>query len=142
MSPTENRQFERLDALFGSFVREQHDEFLAGCTEDLVLNVRGSARLATMVPRTQISRWHESTRQLAGGAFRSSICFILVRDRVGIVVLTHVIDRTGVSFRYETVNHCIMHGDLLAAWFSYPMNVADYAEAWQLNGTPQPQLTS
>jgi len=142
MSPTDNRQFERLDALFASFVCGQYDEFLAGCTEDLVLNVRGSARLATMVPRSQISEWHQSTQQLAGGAFRSSVCFILVRERVGIVVLTHVIDRNGVSFRYETVNHCILHGDLLAAWFSYPMNTADYAEAWDLGRTRQPQFAS
>ena len=142
MLQTESGQFERLDVLFGAFVRGQYDEFLAGCTEDLVLNVRGSARLATMVPRSQISEWHQSTQQLAGGAFRSSVCFILVRERVGIVVLTHVIDRNGVSFRYETVNHCILHGDLLAAWFSYPMNTADYAEAWDLGRTAQPQFAS
>jgi hypothetical protein len=142
MYPTEDRWFERLDLLFGSFVQGQYDEFLVGCTDDLVLNVRGSARLATIVPRDQISEWHRSTQQLAGGAFRSSVCFILVRECVGIVVLTHMIDRHGVTFRYESVNHCTLRGDLLAAWFSYPMNAADYAEAWDLRHAADPLLAS
>jgi hypothetical protein len=140
MLPTEDLQFERLDALFGSFVRQEYEQFLAGCAEDLVLNVRGSAGLATMVPRFEIPQWHRSSKQLAGGAFRSSVCFILVRDRVGIVVLTHVIDRDGASLRYETVNHCTLRDGLLAAWFSYPMNAADYEEAWDLPRRTSPQL--
>ena len=142
MFPTEDRWFERLDALFGLFVGGQFDEFLAGCADNLVLNVHGSARLATLVPKAQISQWHHSTQQLAGGAFHSSVCFILVREHAGIVVLTHTIDRDGVSFRYETVNHCTLQGDLLAAWFSRPMNVADYAEAWGLPRVADPQLAS
>ncbi|MGD0746427.1 MAG: hypothetical protein ABSB68_01285 [Acidimicrobiales bacterium] len=137
---TEDLQFQRLDALFGSFVREEYEQFLADCAEDLVLNVRGSAGLATMVPRFQIPQWHRSSKQLAGGALRSSVCFILVREHVGIVVLTHMIDRDGVSFRYETVNHCTLRGDRLAAWFCYPMNAADYEEAWGLPRKATPQL--
>jgi hypothetical protein len=140
MSPTENRWFECLDALFGSFARKNYEEFLAGCTDDLVLNVRGSARLTTPVPRARISQWHRSKQQLAGGAFHSSVCFILITENVGIVVLTHSIDRDGVIFRYETVNHCTLRGDLLASWFSHPMNAADYAEAWGLQRMGDPQL--
>jgi ketosteroid isomerase-like protein len=142
MFPTEDRRFERLDALFGLFVRGKYDEFLAGCADNLVLNVHGSARLATLVPKAQISQWLHSTQQLAGGTFRSSICFILVTEHAGIVVLTHMIDRNGVRFRYETVNHCTLRDDLLAGWFSRPMDVSDYAEAWGLPRAADPQLAS
>jgi hypothetical protein len=142
MTPTENRWFERLDQLFASLVEGRHCEFLAGCSEDLVLNVRGSAGLATIVPKSQIAQWHHSTQQLAGGAFHSSVCFVLIGESAGIVVLTHTIDRNGVTFRYETVNHCTLRDDLLSAWFSYPMIVAAYAEAWGLPRTPDPQLAS
>lgn len=132
MSVTEDQRFERLEHLFGLFVRDQNDEFLAGCTDDLVLNVRGSAGLATLVPRAQIAQWHLAKRNLAGGAFQSSICFIFVTEHEGVVVLTHRIERNGVSYRYETVNHCTLRGDLLAAWFNLPMNSTDYARAWDL----------
>jgi ketosteroid isomerase-like protein len=132
MYSTEDRSFQRLDEMFASFVAGDDDEFLACCADDLVLNVRGSARLATIIPKAQIPQWHRATQQLAGDAFRSSVCFILVTERVGIVVLTHTIERNGIRFRYETVNHCSLRGDLLAAWFSYPMNADDYAEAWEL----------
>lgn len=77
-----------------------------------------------------------------GRRVHSSVCFILITVHVGIVVLTHTIDRDGVSFRYETVNHCTLRGDLLASWFSHPMNAADYAEAWGLHRTADPQFAS
>jgi ketosteroid isomerase-like protein len=142
MPSTENQRFEQLDELFGLLVRGEYDEFLTGCSDDLVLNVRGSGGLATIVPRAQISEWHEATKQLAGGAFRSSVCFILAEEHERIVVLTHLIDRNGVTFRYETVNHCTLREDLLSVWFSYPMNVTDYARAWDLQKTIDPQLAS
>jgi ketosteroid isomerase-like protein len=142
VSPTTESRFERLDALFGSFVRGGYDEFLKGCADDLVLNVRGSAQLATTVVKSQLSEWHQSTQQLAGDAFRSSVCFVLVTEGAGIVVLTHVIDRNGLSFRYETVNRCTLRDELLASWFSYPMDAAAYTEAWGLRSPADALLAS
>ena len=132
MPATEDQRFERLEHLFGLFARGQNDEFLAGCTDDLVLNVRGSAELATLVPRAQIAQWHQAKRNLAGGAFHSSVCFIFVTEHEAVVILTHRIDRNGITHRYETVNHCTLRDDLLASWFNLPMNAADYARAWDL----------
>jgi hypothetical protein len=142
MPPNEGQRFERLDELFGLFVRGQYDEFLAGCTDHLVLNVRGSAGLATIVPRAQISEWHQAMRELAGGAFRSSVCFIIATEHEAVVVLTHVIDRNGCTYRYQTVNHCTLQEDLLAAWFNLPMNATDYARAWDLPRVGDAQLAS
>ncbi len=132
MPVREDQRFARLDQLFGLFVRGHDDAFMAGCTDDLVLNVRGSGGLATLVPSAQIPQWHQAKRNLAGGAFQSSVCFIFVTEHEGVVVLTHLIERNGVTYRYETVNHCTLRDDLLAAWFSLPMNVTDYARAWDL----------
>lgn len=126
------KRFTRLDQLLGLFVRGQEDEFLDGCTEDLILNVRGSRGLAILVPRTQIAQWHQAKRDLAGGAFHSSVCFILLTEHEEVVVLTHRVDRGGVTHRYETVNHCTLREGLLASWFHLPMNAFDYARAWDL----------
>jgi ketosteroid isomerase-like protein len=140
MPPNEDQRFQRLDELFGLLVRGQYDEFLAGCTNHLVLNVRGSAGLATIVPRAQISVWHQAMRELAGGAFRSSVCFILATEHEAVVVLTHVIDRDGCTYRYQSVNRCTLREGLLAAWFSLPMNATDYARAWDLQRVGDAQL--
>lgn len=128
----ESGWFERLDTLFGSLVREEYDEFLAGCSDDLVLNARGSTGLATNVSKSGIPEWCRSTRDLSGSGSSSSVCFILVEESVAIVVLAHTIERDGASVRYETVNRCTLRAGLLATWFSYPLNVEDYAEAWEL----------
>ena len=142
MSPAAHGRSERLDKLFESFVRGAYDEFLAGCADDLVVNVRGSAQLATTIGKSNVADWHRSTQQLAGDAFRSSVCFVLVTEHEEIVVLTHVIDRNGLSFRYETVNHCTLREGLLASWFSYPMDVAAYTDAWGLRRPAETQLAS
>jgi hypothetical protein len=139
MEKTEDRWFSRLDEIFGSFVREEWKDFLAGCADDLVLNVRGSAGLATMVRKPQIAEWSHSARELADGTFRSSVCFILVDENVGVVILQHELERDGVSFKYETVNRCILREDLIATWFAYPMNMADYVAAWGIRQGSEPQ---
>jgi ketosteroid isomerase-like protein len=141
MALREQRRFERLNALFAALAREEYDEFLAGCTDDLVFNVRGTAQMATLVPRDQITRWHHSTRHLAGGKFRSSVCFVLATEHEAVVVLTHRIERKGVTYRYETANHCTLRDErLLAAWFCYPMNATDYALAWDLQQPSDPRV--
>jgi hypothetical protein len=137
MLSAEDQCFQRLNDLFGSLVEGRSEDFLAGCSDDLILNVRGSARAATMIPKDRISEWHRSAQDVAGGRMRSSVCFILTTGPAKIVVLTHVIDRNGESYRYESVNHCTLRGGLLAGWFSYPMDATDYAKAWDLeNQTP------
>jgi ketosteroid isomerase-like protein len=135
LSP-EDKSFQQLHDLFGSLLEGRSEDFQAGCADDLVLNVRGSARVATMVPKDRISEWHRSAQQVAGGRMRSSVCFILTTGPAKIVVLTHVIDRNGESYRYESVNHCTLREGLLAGWFSYPMDAADYARAWDLQSQP------
>lgn len=125
MEEQEDQWSGRLSALFGSFARGEWGEFLAGCAEDLVLNVRGSAGRATLVPKPKIAEWSRSTRELAGDTFRSSVCFVLVDDKVGVVVLQHELERDGVRFHYDTVNRCILREDLIATWFCYPMNMGD-----------------
>lgn len=132
VSPDEEVWFDILDALFGSLLRGSYGEFLAGCANDLVLNVRGSAQLATRVPKSEVPQWHRSMQQLAGSSFQSSVCFILITKQTGFVVLTHTIERCGLMFRYETVNHCVLRGNLLSSWFSYPLDAETYAEAWGL----------
>ena len=130
--PVEDQSFQRLHDLFAALVEGRNEDFLAGCADDLVLNVRGSAKTATMIPKERIAQWHRSAQLMAGDRMRSSVCFILTSEPARIVVLTHVIDRDGESFRYESVNHCTLRGDLLAGWFSYPMDATDYAKAWGL----------
>lgn len=142
MQLTEDQRFARLDELFGLFVRGEYEEFLAGCSDQLVLNVRGSAGLATIVPRLQIAGWYQAMKHLAGGAFRSSVCFILATEHEAVVVLTHQIDRDGCVYRYQTVNHCTLREGLLAAWFNLPLDAVAYARAWDLQRIGEVQLVS
>jgi ketosteroid isomerase-like protein len=119
--------------LFDSLARGQLERFLAGCADDLVLTVRGSGAMTTMVAKAQIGSWYQSMRDLAGASFRSDVCLVLAEDRTQVVLLRHALTRDRVVYQYETVNRCTFRNDQLASWFSHPVHPTDYARAWGIH---------
>jgi ketosteroid isomerase-like protein len=121
---------DRVHDLFDALAAGDLDRFLAGCADDLVLTVRGSGAMTTMVAKAQISSWYRSMQELAGASFHSDVCLVLADDPTQVVLLRHALTRDRVEYQYETVNRCTFrHGDL-ASWFSHPVRSSDYARAW------------
>ncbi len=118
--------------LFDAFAAGALDRFLAGCCDDLVLTVRGSGSLTTLVAKPEIASWYRSMRELAG-TFRSEVGLVLSEDRTQVVLLRHSLVRGSVEYQYETVNRCTFREGALAAWFSHPVRADDYARAWGLH---------
>ncbi len=124
---------ERVHGLFDALARGSLDEFVAGCSDDLVLTVSGSGTRTTMVAKGEIASWYRSMRQLAGTSYRSDVSFVLTEDRTHVVLLRHTLIRAGVAYPYETVNRCTLRNGRLASWFSYPVRPSEYARAWGIN---------
>lgn len=120
------------DELFEAFASGALDRFLAGCSDDMVLTVRGSGPRATLVAKAGIASWYRSMQELAG-VFRSEVGLVVTEDRTQVVLLRHSLERGGVEYRYETVNRCTFRGGALASWFSHPVRPDDYARAWGLH---------
>jgi len=117
--------------LFDAFVSGALDRFLAGCCEDLLLTVRGSGSLTTLVAKADIASWYASMVELAG-TLRSEVGMVLSEDRTQIVLLRHALIRGGAEHHYETVNRCTFRDGSLASWFSHPVRAEEYARAWGL----------
>jgi ketosteroid isomerase-like protein len=129
-APDDKASHDRVHDLFDALARGDLNRFLAGCANDLVLTVRGSGAMTTMVAKAQISSWYRSMQELAGASFHSDVCLVLADDPTQVVLLRHALTRDRVEYQYETVNRCTFrHGDL-ASWFSHPVRSSDYARAW------------
>ncbi len=129
-APYDEPPYERVHDLFDALAGGDLERFLAGCADDLVLTVRGSGTMTTMVAKDQIASWYRSMQELAGASFRSDVCLVLADDRTQVVLLRHHLTRNQVEYQYETVNRCTFRRHDLASWFSHPVRPSDYARAW------------
>jgi ketosteroid isomerase-like protein len=116
--------------LFDALSNGELDRFLAGCRDDLVLTVRGSGAMTTMVAKVEIASWYRSMQELAGNSFCSDVCLALTEDHTHVVLLRHTLTRDLVEYEYESINRCTFREDGLASWFSHPVRPSEYARAW------------
>jgi ketosteroid isomerase-like protein len=129
---------DRLHHLFTLLTRGELDAFLQGCTDDVSLTARGTGTRTTIVRREEIPDWFASMHALTDGTLGSSICLVLSVGHENIVILRHTFERDGVIRSYETVNFCTFRQQQLMAWFSHPLDIGTYAEAWGTTPVPQP----
>ncbi len=132
-APTDESPYKRVHGLFDALARGDLDRFVAGCADDLVLTVRGSGAMTTMVAKDRLASWYQSMQELAGASFHSDVCLVLADDRTQVVLLRHGLIRERVEYQYETVNRCTFRHDELASWFSHPVRPSDYARAWGIH---------
>jgi ketosteroid isomerase-like protein len=122
---------QRVSHQFHQLVQGRLSEFLSGCTEDLVLIVRGSHPVPVTLQRSDIADWYGSLQALSPGSLRSSVEVAQADEKSAMVILRHHFARNGVSYRVELANLLTLRDGLLATWSSYPLDLAEYARAWQ-----------
>jgi hypothetical protein len=127
----------RVQELFDALTAGSLERFLDGCCPELVLTVRGSGAMTTLVAKSEIESWYRSMHELAGASFRSDVGFVLTEDRTHVVLLRHTLTRGHVEYQYETLNHCTLRDDGLASWFSHPVRPSAYARAWGIDPAPE-----
>ena len=126
--------------LFVSMMWGSTDDFLARCSDDLVLHARGTHAATTYVPKPEIPAWYESLKSLAGSAMRSTIEVVRLDESKVIVLLRHTFVRDGIDHDFEMVNDCRFRGTTLTRWSSYPLNLPTFARALGVEGAVTPQL--
>jgi ketosteroid isomerase-like protein len=127
----QRQQKQRIGHLFGQLVKGRLDEFLAGCTEDLVFTVRGAHPAPVRLQRSDIADWYGSLRALSPTALRSSVEIVQVDRQKATVILRHHFARNGVDYQLEMANLVTFRNGLLAEWSSYPFDLPEYARAWR-----------
>jgi ketosteroid isomerase-like protein len=127
------QQKQRIGRLFGALVQGQLDDFVSGCSADLVLTVRGSHPAPVILTRSDIPDWYGSLQALSPGSLRSSVEVAQVKGDTATVILRHHFARNGTDYRLEMVNHLAFRHGLLAEWSSYPLDLPEYSRAWRAN---------
>jgi ketosteroid isomerase-like protein len=125
------RQKEHIDRLFGSLVRGELEEFLAGCDDELVVTAHGSHPVPTTMTKRDIPDWFGSLRALSPTSLRSSVEVVRVTKDTATVVLRHAFGRNGIDYHLEMVNLVVLRDGLLIEWSSYPVNLPEYSRAWR-----------
>jgi hypothetical protein len=127
---------EQVEALFAALAADRIEEFLAGCSEQLLITVWGSSPLSSTVCLDQLRRWWEGFNHLAGGTLETEVLLTLPDEPSQVIILRHRFFRDGTARTFDTVNFCTLRDGALIAWFSSPLDRREYAEAWGLPGRP------
>ncbi len=123
---------QHIEALFASLASNHIEEFLSGCSDQLLMTVRGSGALTSTVTADRLPLWWEGLHHLTDDTLETEVVLVVTEERSHVVVLRHLFSREGTHHRFDTVNFCTLRDGELAAWFSSPLDPAEYAEAWGL----------
>ncbi|HEY2562546.1 MAG TPA: hypothetical protein VGI44_02470 [Acidimicrobiales bacterium] len=130
---------DRLHALFAALSAGDLVTFLGWCADDMSLTARGTRARTTIVPKREIVNWHQSMEALAGSTLETSVSLVLSGERENVVLLRYSFQRDGRMRSYETANLCTFRAGHLVAWFSYPLSLEEYAEAWGIGAMSERQ---
>ncbi len=136
---TEEKQVE---TLFATLAANRLDEFLAGCSDQLLITLWGTSPLSNTIPPALLATWWEGFHRLAEGTLVTEVVLTLPDERSHMVILRHRFTREGTVRGFDTVNFCTLRDGALASWFSRPLDRQEYVEAWGLHGVGSTQRRS
>lgn len=125
---------DQAETLLTALAANRLDEFLAGCSDQLLITLWGTSPLSNTIAPTQLSAWWEGFHRLAEGTLATEVVLALADERSHMIILRHRFTREGTGRRFDTVNFCTFRDGALAAWFSRPLDPREYVEAWGLHG--------
>lgn len=123
---------ERIEALFAALAADRVEEFLDGCSDQLLMTVRGTSPLTDRVSPDRLPLWWEGLHSLTDGTLVTEVVLTLTEEISHVVVLRHRFRRAGQDRKFDTVNFCTLRDGALAAWFSSPLDRHEYVDAWGL----------
>jgi ketosteroid isomerase-like protein len=127
---------ERVEMLFTALGADRLEEFVSGCSERLLITMRGSGAASTILSRAQLPEWWEGFRSLTEGSLRSDVVLTMTSGAAHVVALRHTFVLDGRPRRYETINSFTFRQGSIASWFSRPLDPHGYAEAWGIRPAP------
>ena len=130
---------DRIEELFQALAADRPDDFRHGCSDQLLITLRGTSSTTTTLAVHQLRAWWDGLRSLTGGTLGTEVVLAMTTGPSQLVVLRHTFFLDGTVRQYDTVNSCTFRDGLLVAWFSRPLDRREYAEAW---GIPDSDLGS
>jgi ketosteroid isomerase-like protein len=124
-------QADDVHELFLRLVGGDYAGFVDGCTPGIVVVVR-HGRKSVLLHRSDVGSWFEQLDRDSGATLCSAPTEVYVTGQRAVVILGHALRRDGVNVQYQTINHCEFHDGRLARWTVSPVDLVEYASAWNL----------
>jgi hypothetical protein len=122
--------------LFLRLTTGDYASFADGCTEGIVVIVR-HGRESVNLHRTDVGAWFEDQFRDSGATLCSTPSMVYISGERAMVVLGHALRRDGANRQYQTINQCEFDHGRLARWTVSPLNLSEYALAWDLPSLDQ-----
>jgi hypothetical protein len=110
--------------------------FLGGCTQEIAIVVR-HGHTSVHLDRSDFGAWFEQQHRDSGATLCSAPIDVFVRGQHAVVIVAHALRRDGVNLQYQTINQCNFDDGRLARWTVSPVNLSEYAWAWNLSAFDQ-----
>jgi ketosteroid isomerase-like protein len=121
-----------VEDLFFRLTSGDHAGFADGCGQDIVVTVR-HGRESVSLDRAEVGIWfHRQYRDSGATTLCSVPSALLMEGEDAVVILGHALRRDGDNREYQTINHCQFEDGLLSRWTMNPVNLLEYALAWNL----------
>jgi ketosteroid isomerase-like protein len=110
--------------------------FADGCAEGIVVVVR-HGRGSVNLHRADVGDWFEEQYRDSGATLCSTPSVVYITGARAVVILGHALRRDGANREYQTINQCEFEDGRLARWIVSPVNLSEYALAWDLPSLDQ-----
>jgi len=122
--------------LFLRLATGDHAGFVGGCAEEIVIVVRHGRESVTL-HRADVGAWFEEQYRDSGATLCSTPSVVYITGQRAMVILGHALRRDGVNRQYQTINQCEFDDGRLTRWTLSPLNLLEYALAWELPAVDQ-----
>lgn len=118
--------------LFLRLAADDHAGFVDSCAEGIVVIIRHGAESLSL-GRADLGSWFEEQQRDETGATLCSLPSVVHKTgQHAVVILSHALRREGVNWQYQTINQCEFDDGRLSRWTVSPVNLLEYAQAWNL----------
>jgi len=122
--------------LFLRLTTGDHAGFVDGCTEGIVIVVRHGPESLTL-DRFDMRAWFDRQYRDSGSTLCSVPSAVYTSGQRAVAILDHALRRDGTNRQYQTINQCEFDSDPLSRWTVSPVNLMEYALAWNLSALDQ-----
>jgi hypothetical protein len=118
--------------LLDALVAQDLNTILDQSSERLLTTIWGSGPAPNRVPRSGLAEWFGARDALTDEGFRTRVLGTLDGPGTAVALLLHAFEREGQARSYETVDEWTFRSGKVVAWFSRPIDVNQYGDAWGL----------
>ncbi len=120
-----------LQQLYAAFSRGDLLAVLGFFDDAMLLHVPGTSKVSGTFTKAEFGPvMIARVMELSGGTFRETPDALLADDAYGVALLTHSVQRDGVSHDYKTAHVWRFRDGKAVEWWEYPRDLHEFERIW------------